>query len=90
MIKTAVKESSNKSMTPLSLRWKMAIIGGIVLLAVILGESGSFDFLIPGDNAVTRAAFGALVEDVKEGESVKTAITTFCMEILDGAEISQD
>ena len=52
----------------------------------MLGRAGVLDFLIPGDEAITRKAFQTMIEDVKEGERVSDAVTTFCEEILAGAE----
>ncbi len=44
------------------------------------------DFLIPGDAAVTAAAFDSLVASVQSGESCAQAFTAFCREIIDSAE----
>ncbi len=40
-------------------------------------------WLLPGDPEITDAALSSMVEDIREGESVKDAITTFCLEIID-------
>lgn len=49
---------------------------------------GVSDYLIPGDAAVTRAAFSELTAQLHAGESVEDAVVAFCQEILDGAEAS--
>ena len=67
--------------------FKWIAVGCILLSLTILGKTGCLDFLIPGDKEVTKQAFSAIVADVRDGEDVKTAITAFCMEILNGAEI---
>ena len=66
--------------------YKWSIIIAAVLIFSLLGHFGVLDFLIPGDHEVTKEAFNTLVEDVRDGERVSTAITAFCEEILSGAE----
>ena len=41
------------------------------------------EWLIPGNKAVTRAAFSQLVEDLRGGESFSQAMSAFCLEILE-------
>ena len=38
---------------------------------------------LPGDPDATEAAIVNLVENIKEGETVKDAVTAFCIEILE-------
>ena len=45
--------------------------------------------LLPGDAAVTASAITTLVNDVKSGECIGEAVTTFCREIIQNAAISQ-
>ena len=68
---------------------KTVIILGVLMFAVFLGRLGFLNFLIPGDKEVTKAAFHAMLDDVREGKDVKTAITAFCAEILDNAEYEE-
>ena len=78
-------KSTQKSSAPV--RW---IAAGCILLALtLLGKAGCLDFLIPGDKEITKQAFSSMVDDVGNGEDIKTAITAFCMEILSGAEIPE-
>ena len=42
-------------------------------------------YLLPGDPAVTAAALDALAEDLRTGESLTQAISTFCREIMENA-----
>ncbi len=63
------------------------LTAGIVLLMVVFCMNATLrtavlDFLLPGDPAVTQAAFSDLVEDVRSGESVPDAVTAFCREII--------
>lgn len=46
------------------------------------------DYLTPGNKAVTKAAFAEMVQDIREGEKVTEALTAFCKEIIENAEIS--
>lgn len=43
------------------------------------------DFVLPGDLQVTKSAIVQLVEDVRTGEPVANAITTFCQYVIDHA-----
>ena len=43
------------------------------------------DLLIPGDDAVTKAAFVNMIGQLQNGNSVSGSLTTFCHEILEGA-----
>lgn len=45
------------------------------------------DFLIPGDEAVTEAAVADFVKDLRTGENFSDAITAFCQEIIENANI---
>lgn len=64
---------------------KRTAVGCLVIAMVLLGKFGFLDFIIPGDREVTKQAFQTMLEEVQEGQSVKTAFTAFCGEILDGA-----
>ena len=44
--------------------------------------TGVWKLLIPGDPAVTTAAFSGMVDDIGAGESVRQAFLTFCREII--------
>lgn len=68
---------------------KTVIVVGVLVIAAFLGRLGFLDFLIPGDKEVTKEAFHAMLEDVREGEDVKTAITAFCAEILENADYEE-
>ena len=47
------------------------------------GRAVLAEFLIPGDAAVTSAAFSDMVADVRAGVTVSDALAAFCREILD-------
>lgn len=87
IIKVPLCETSCKRKATIPMKW---IAAGCILLALmLLGRAGCLDFLIPGDTEITKHAFSSMVEEVREGEDVKTAITAFCVEILNGAEIPE-
>jgi len=43
------------------------------------------DYLIPGDPAVTKAAFSEMTRQLKAGDSLEDAVVTFCREVVVGA-----
>lgn len=43
------------------------------------------DFLIPGENAVTAAAFTAMRNDLRCGANLRDAVYTFCHAVIYGA-----
>ena len=65
-------------------RYGLVCVG--IFAALIFGRVGLLDFLIPGDNEVTKKAFSNMIQNVREGENVKRAVVVFCDEILDSAE----
>lgn len=46
------------------------------------------DVLLPGDPAVTAAAFETMVESLQEGTSLLDAIKAFCLEIISHGKIT--
>ena len=40
------------------------------------------EYLLPGERSVTEAAFGEMVTDLQNGQSVGEAVTAFCKEIV--------
>ena len=52
------------------------------------GASKLRQLVLPGDSEVTGQAVASLVEDLREGQAVGDAVTTFCREILAHAEYS--
>lgn len=60
---------------------------GIVLIGFICARwEQAKELLLPGDPEHTLQALNTLAEDMKEGESVKEAITAFCGNILEHAQ----
>ena len=72
--------------------WKTLLAGLLVAMLLIgamfvkIGELPFvMEYLLPGDPSVTAAALDGMVEDLKEGESIKNAVTAFCREIIEHA-----
>lgn len=76
---------------PANKRRNSAIAAGILVAALITGAFAVKhtglrwvqEYLLPGDPAVTAAALEGFAQDLKEGESIKDAIITFCREIME-------
>lgn len=60
----------------------LLVIGSLKLI----GWDKLKHYLLPGDPEVTESAFICMVENIRSGESVKDAITTFCVEIIEHAK----
>lgn len=64
-----------------------------VIMLAIASYSNIYDsirnFIIPGDDDVTQAAFAEFGNSLKEGVGIGEALTTFCQEIIDNANIAQ-
>ena len=71
---------------------------GVLLLLIMIticafvftAKAIDFDFyrLLPGDKDVTKAAFASFLNNISDGIGFKEAITAFCTEILDGAQLA--
>lgn len=72
--------------------WSAAII---LILAFVLvvgfvgmdGGSKLKSWLLPGDAEVTEAALSEMMDNIRAGESFSDAVTAFCMEIIENAQI---
>ena len=84
MTKQPIRERKKAGKKTPALKWIALCLA--LLVVVFLGNSGYLDFLIPGDNAVTTAAFESMVTHVREGVTVRDAFTEFCLQILNGAQ----
>lgn len=69
------------------------IIGSLVLLMLLsicwLGwnKTNIRRYLLPGDPDITGAAIEELIEEIRSGTSVTDAVSAFCKEIVDHAEL---
>lgn len=65
-------------------RVKLVILVCSVLLLVGLLQIKSVqNFLIPGDPEVTKAAFTSFTQELRAGERLGDAITTFCRQVIE-------
>lgn len=73
-------------------RNKIATMLIVTVICTTLGLIGKNErvqeILIPGDDEVTRAAFECMIDEVQAGSSMVDAVTVFCREILEGADLS--
>lgn len=64
------------------------IVSAVLVTVLLLGKVEAVrNFLIPGNADVTEAALAALVNDLRGGEPIGDAITAFCTEIIDNANV---
>ena len=85
---TAVKQNFDERSVVSKSLGRMILTACICLAAVIaLNNESLQQFLIPGENAVTKEAFHIFVEELRSGEDFRDAATTFCREIIDAADI---
>lgn len=79
---------------PLRYRLGQKLLVKILVAALLVGLRFSGlgetmrQWLIPGDAAVTTAAWNGLTEDIAAGENITDALSGFCREIIENAEIS--
>ena len=72
-------------------RWRVllavaALVGGAALIKRFALDF-TLQYLIPGDPAVTAAAFENMAQELKLGQSLTQALTTFCREIIANAGV---
>ena len=87
--KTTMERLASRQHSKKTVTLKAGIAAGLLAIAILLGQLGILDFLIPGDKEITKDAFNTMLNDVKEGENLKTAITAFCENILDNADYEE-
>ena len=88
--KPAVKMEKKIGLVLRNHRVKFAVAAGSILLLIfVVYNCGDTlrEFLIPGDTDVTEAAFSELGNNLRDGVSVKDALTVFCLEIIENANI---
>lgn len=73
-------------------RWLFPVVITIALLvaAGIPNVRNSLErWLIPGDAQVTKAAFSAMLDQLRTGEPIDEAVTAFCREIIAGGKTEE-
>ncbi len=81
-------EKHNKYPIPTQKKPKWIFVALVVFVAIFtLQKSEKLQsvrsWLIPGNPEITAAAFSTMVDQVRSGEPVREAVTTFCQEIID-------
>ena len=54
----------------------------VIVICYSLYHYDLLGYLIPGDPAVTAAAFSGMMDDIGAGETVRQAVLNFCKEII--------
>ena len=80
-----IKGQKRRSKRYIAFGLVIALILGIFLLG---SREPVQTFLIPGDPEITKAAVMQFTQNIQQGDNFKEAITTFCREIIESAEIS--
>lgn len=62
--------------------WPLLLSVVIIIVYYTVYHNRLLHHLIPGDAAVTTAAFSTMVDDIGAGESVRQAFLGFCKEIV--------
>lgn len=80
-------EMNNRYPSTMREKKKLPMKTILIVVAAVAISSGIFNsevlrFLIPGDVAVTTAAFSGMVDDISTGDSVRQAFLNFCKEII--------
>lgn len=65
---------------------RMKIVVAVAVTGALLWVKflGVPDVLIPGEPEVTKAAVVEMIQTLREGEALKSAVTAFCKNILNG------
>ena len=88
---------NSKYQPPASLCWDrlggMAMVFFLIFLlaTAVFWPSGRLmlqRMILPCDMDVTTAAFGSMLEDIRDGESLEVAVEAFCKEIITGAALT--
>ena len=86
---TRIERLASRQISKKTITFKIGVALGVLAIAILLGQLGFLDFLIPGDKEVTKDAFYTMLDDVREGENVRVAIVAFCEDILDNADYEE-
>ena len=73
-------------------RWLLlTLCAAALVVGLQVSEVGKtvWNWILPGDPQVTGAALDTMVEELKEGNSVGEAVTAFCREIIENAQLPE-
>lgn len=86
------KKYPSKLTSDVRQRWLIGIAIAVMLTLGLAGLNKGQTlktWLLPGDPEVTEAALSSMVENIRSGESVEDAVTAFCLEIMENAQMGQ-
>ena len=68
--------------------WRVIIILATVLILgiTVVNDERASSIIIPGDPELTLSALSSMLDDIRAGEPVKEAFSTFCIEIIEHAQ----
>lgn len=69
----------------------VTLCAAVLLIGIQFSGIGKtiWNWILPGDAAVTGAALNTMVEEIRAGESVSDAVTAFCREIIENAKLPE-
>ena len=74
-----VKRIQKRNLLPL------IVLIGVLVVTYVAIQTNIIKVLIPGEEAVTAAAFSELVDSVGSGVPVRESLLTFCREIIENS-----
>lgn len=63
----------------------LIVLIGVLIVAYVAIQTNIISILVPGEEAVTAAAFSELVDNVESGVPVRESLLTFCREIIENS-----
>lgn len=60
----------------------------VIILCTYSMKDKVIDLLIPGNTEVTKTAISEMIQSLEDGVEIKDAVTAFCAEIIEHANIS--
>lgn len=79
------KEHKTNNMKPHKKAFVIIVI--MIALIFVLQIPAVQDFLIPGNKAVTKAAYYEMMDNLKSGYGFQKSVEAFCREIIDNGQI---
>lgn len=67
----------------------LVVVAAVIIGIYMIGPIRLLEFMLPGDPAVTHSALESFADNIRDGERLGTAVTTFCQEIIDGAQLPE-
>lgn len=87
IVKTAVQTPLTKK------KYNLTFVVALLVSTILSYTAYSYkdvlqEYILPGDASVTASALDTLIEDIRQGERIEDAVTAFCLEIIDHADIA--